>query len=156
VQGIGPTRVQRLSDAGSAAVEGGAFVIEVPAGGQTAIRIDGVRAKSGFQRGLLATTSPVVNDTAALDIGDARAILLDFGTLGRRFYVYLREDDSKFRNATLHYRDSDGRWRAVADSAFPFEFSVPVGQGKPFSFRLSGERVDGSRVQSKDVTLGLH
>lgn len=155
VERVGATRVTKLSPAGSASAAGEGWQVEVPAGGQLALRIDGLRARAAFQRAMLGGTGqPVANDSASVKFGDARAYLLDFGKFGRRGYVYLREDDRTIASATLRYRVGGGAWQETTDSAFPFEFSVPVPADTSFTFRLSGKRVNGAGGQGDEVTLG--
>ncbi|MFZ3485083.1 hypothetical protein [Sphingomonas sp. 3-13AW] len=152
---VGVARITRLSPAGGAALLGNGYRVEVPAGGQVAIRIDGLRAKAGFQRAMLESAGKTVpSDAAAVSFGDARAYLLDFGRFGRRGYVYLREDDRTIKDASLRYRIGNGPWQQSKDAAFPFEFSVPVPAGQSFTFELAGTRQDGSSGKTKPVTLG--
>ncbi len=155
VERVGAARVTTLSPTGTVAAAGDGWQVTVPAGGQVAIRIDGLRAKAAFQRAMLGGAGqPVTNDSASVKFGDARAYLLDFGKFGRRGYVYLREDDRTIASATLRYRIGNGAWQQTTDSAFPFEFSVPVPADSNFSFRLSGKRVNGASGQGDEVTLG--
>lgn len=154
VTATGPLRVTALSTEGSAALAGGKVTVTVPAGGQVALRIDGLRAKTSIDRaGLEKPGTPVPNDSAELAAGDARAYLLDYGSFGRRGYVYLREDDTKVTRATLRYRDGAG-WKTQTDTAFPFEFSVPRKHGQSLHFTLSVDKVGGGTVTSPVTILG--
>ncbi|WP_158014034.1 hypothetical protein [Sphingomonas sanxanigenens] len=155
VQRVGRLRVMRLSPAGTAALDGEGYGVTVPAGGQVALRIDGLRADARFQRAMRAGgKTPVAHDEAGLGFGDARAYLLDFGALGRRGFVYLRDDDRSIGSATLRYRDASGTRQELTDTSFPFEFSVPLPAGAPFAFRLSGVKTDGSRDAGVETVLG--
>lgn len=155
IERTGAVRVTRLSPSGAAAAAGGGYRVEVPAGGQVALRIDGVRAKAAFQRAMLeGAGAPVPSDSASVKFGDARAYLLDFGKFGRRAFVYLRDDDRTIASATLRYRIGDGTWQEAKDGDFPYEFSVPVPAGQSFAFRLSGMRPDGTSGQGDEVVLG--
>ena len=127
------------------------FEVTVPAGGITAVRIDGARPKVAFQRKLLAKTERVANDHVALEACDARAALLGFGDLGRRAFVYCRNDDSKVRSVTLSYRDASGKPQRLSDSAYPFEFTVEGLGNRGFAFELTAESVDGSRKTSRGM-----
>lgn len=154
VTAAGPLRVTALSTEGSAALADGKVTVTVPAGGQVALRIDGLRAKTSIDRaGLEKPGTPVRNDSAELAAGDARAYLLDFGSFGRRGYVYLRDDDRKVKSATLRYRDGAG-WKSLTDAAFPFEFSVPRKHGQSLRFTLSVDAVGGGTVTSPETVLG--
>ena len=117
-------KLVKLSPQGEAAMSTGGFEVTVPAGGITAVRIDGAQPKVAFQRKLLAKAGRIANDHVALEACDARAALLGFGELGRRAFVYCRNDDSKVRSVTLSYRDPSGRPQRLTDSAYPFEFTV--------------------------------
>lgn len=151
---VGGLRVTLLSPAGAARAEGDGIAVEVPARGQVAVRIDGLRARAKIDRaGLDRPAAAVPNDRAALSVGDARAYLLDFGGFGRRGYVYLRDDDAKVVRARLRYR-SGGAWKTLTDDAFPFEFSVPRGTGESFRFSLSVDKVGGGSATSPVTVLG--
>lgn len=153
-QRVGAATVARLSPGGVARTDGDEFAVEVPARGQVALRIDGLRARPQIDRADLERQAvPVPNDQAALTVGDARAYLLDFGHFGRRAYVYLRDDDSKVVRARLRYRSAKG-WRTLTDDAFPFEFSVPRKTGESFTFSLSVDKVGGGSARGAETVLG--
>jgi len=154
VKAVAPLKVAKLSAEGSAGLVDGGVTVTVPAGGQVALRIDGLRARAKIDRGGFDRPGvPVPNDSAQLAAGNARAYLLDFGSAGRRGYVYLRDDDSEVVQATLRYRDGT-RWTTLTDSEFPFEFSVPRLPDESFRFTLSIDKVGGGSVTSPETVLG--
>lgn len=151
---VGGGKSVKLSPAGAVRDAGdGGIEVVVPAGGITAIRIDGAKPRLALQDRLLARKPVIPNDQASLGACDARAALLGFGALGRRAFVYCRDDDSKVRSVTLTYRDSSGQQRTVTDAAYPFEFTIGGLGDRGLAFALSVTGVDGS-VKKDRAALG--
>ncbi|WP_127124877.1 hypothetical protein [Pseudoflavitalea rhizosphaerae] len=137
------------------AVNDSSFLITVPANGLAAIAIDGVTICSSFQQKILDHDTPAnAAGHAKLKAGNAQAMLLQLGRYDRRLYVYLQDDDNKFSSASLVYSVADGRQQTLTDKAYPFEFTVPVGEMNPVSFYLSLVQTDGKEQKSETVTLG--
>ncbi|QEC45964.1 hypothetical protein FSB84_16375 [Pseudobacter ginsenosidimutans] len=160
---IDPSRVQLNSKARLISFTGNqnipvidsSFTITVPANGLAAVAIDGVSVRSSFQNKILDTGSSVITvDYAKIKAGKAEAMLLQLGKYDRRLYVYLQDDDNKFRSASLVYTNANGHQQTITDMAYPFEFTVPVGEAKPVSFFLSLIQTDGREQKSESVTLG--
>lgn len=131
------------------------FTITVPANGLAAVSIDGAGIRSGFQQKLLDTDEAVSgNDHVKLKAGKAHGMLLRLGKYDRRLYVYLEEDDNKYRAATLVYTDANGQQQSISDNAYPFEFTVPAAGAHPVTFHLLLRGVDGKEQRSETATLG--
>lgn len=126
-----------------------AFTITVPANGIAAVALQDVHPQSSFQQKILAAAKDNTKDYAKLEAGHAHAMLFKLGGYGRRLYVYLEDDDNKFRKATLHYAD-----QAITDSTYPFEFTVPLEGGQGIRFWLSLTDIHGKTTQSEKITLG--
>ncbi len=133
----------------------GRFPVEVSAKGQTAVIIEGLTVVPTFQQKLLASESSQAwrKDYAEVGYGHARAMILNFGPAAKTAYVYLQDDDSKFREVTLQYT-VEGRKTVLTDKEYPFEFTVPVPQGaNEFAFKLQGQAIDGHSSTSDLVVL---
>lgn len=131
------------------------FTITVPANGIAAVMVQGAVIQSSFQQRIL---SPVPADTgreyATLSAGHAHAMLFRLGEYGRRLYVYLEDDDNKYRKAALIYQTPDGKEERIEDTAYPFEFTVPVDKRKGIPFYISLTSVHGEEVKSEEVFMG--
>ncbi|KAA2243888.1 hypothetical protein F0L74_12395 [Chitinophaga agrisoli] len=131
------------------------FAVTVPANGIQAIALHkAVFRANSFQQQILAATGDNSKDYAALETGHAKAMLFKLGNYGRRLYVYLEDDDNKVRSAALQYTDAAGRQQTLNDTAYPFEFTVPLQGHKPVSFRLSVVDTRGATQTGKTVILG--
>ncbi|MDF2192710.1 hypothetical protein [Paraflavitalea sp. CAU 1676] len=160
---IDPARVQLQRGSGlrsftgpqQAKIKDGSFVITVPANGLAAVQIEGAVIRSSFQQALLDSNySATGKDYIKLKSGGAHAMLMRLGRYDRRLYVYLEADDNKISKATLVCTKSDGAQITIVDTAYPFEFTVPVAQHGAVRFDLSLTGVDGKVQQSEQVILG--
>ncbi len=133
----------------------GRFPIQVSAMGQTAVVIEGLNVTPKFQHKLLAAAPAQAwtKDYAEIEWGNARAMILNFGPAAKTAYVYLQDDDPKFREVTMNYT-AGGEKVSVTDAAYPFEFTVPLTEdATAFSFQLTGRTVDGQTPVSATVLL---
>ncbi|KAF0094898.1 MAG: hypothetical protein E1N59_1326 [Puniceicoccaceae bacterium 5H] len=136
-------------------LQDGAVTVTVPPRGIVALSVQGVAPQVGFQQSVLALGQKDAWQDAyrELPTGDARAMIMDWGTAGTSAYVYLRQDDAKVTRATLEVRQ-DGAWQPLADDAFPYEWTVRLpGAADAFTFRLTVETTDGERVQGEVQTM---
>lgn len=139
------------------ALNDSSFIITVPANGIAAVAVHGVTLQSPFQQKILdIEPAHPGRDYAKLPAGNAHAMLFQLGGYGRRLYVYLEDDDNKYRQASLVYTTSSGKEARIDDKAYPFEFTVPVEQGQAVPFYLSLTRVNGKEEISERVVLGKH
>lgn len=152
-----PAGCRLTSFTGSAAqqIKDSAFTITVPANGITAVALDAVTyTGTGFQQQVLAGATDHSADYVKLKTGNAHAMLFKFGSYGRRLYIYLEDDDTKFKNAILHYKTNTGKEEVVTDSNYPFEFTVPLPLQQPVKFRLTVTGIEGKKEESKIIVLG--
>lgn len=139
----------------SSTISDSSFTITVPANGMAALSIEGVTIQAGFQQKLLDSDFPAItNDHVKLNVGNAYAMLLQLGKYDRRLYVYLQDDDKKFRKASLVYTNAAGQEKRMDDLAYPFEFTVPVEGMRSVSFHLVLTKTNDQEVKSESVTLG--
>jgi hypothetical protein len=138
-------------------IRDGRFSVTVPPMGLTALAIEDLTVTPRFQQKLLAADRAQAwsADYVELPYGDARAMILNFGPAAKTAYVYLQADDSQFKQATITYSVSgDATPRTLTDTAYPFEFTVPLAESATaFSFQLSGLTLDGRTTESSAVTL---
>lgn len=125
------------------------FTVTVPANGIAAVSLQNVTPQLSFQHLLLKHTPDNSKDYAKLSTGNAHAMLFKLGGYGRRLYVYLEDDDTKVRQATLHYGNE-----SITDNTYPFEFTVPLKDGQRIRCWLSLTDINGKTTQSEKVTLG--
>lgn len=133
----------------------GRMTVTVPAMGLIAVEIEGLTITSKFQDRLVAAKASDAwsTDYAQLSYGNARAMILNFGPAATTAYVYLQDDDSKFKEVTLSY-SSGGKRASITDSAYPFEFTVALsGDASDIRFELSGRTIDGRTTHSELVTM---
>lgn len=136
------------------ALSDSSFTITVPANGLMAVALDGVMLSTSFQEQLLNTDYKESDlDYMHLREGRTHAMLFDLGTYDRRLYVYLEDDDNKYRSASLVYSIGKGKQQRIDDTAYPFEFTVPVGKGRPVSFYLLLTGTDGNEERSVKLKM---
>lgn len=148
-------RVKSMSGVGETTMRDGRLTLTVPPMGLTAVEIEGLTVAPRFQDALVATTTADAwsQDYLELPWGGARAMILNFGSVATTAYVYLRDDDEKFKAVTLTYAVG-GASKTVTDAAFPFEFTVPLPRGaREFSFTLSGTAPDGAKSTAAPAVL---
>ncbi|WP_207515630.1 hypothetical protein [Longitalea luteola] len=148
------SRITSYTDKQKPVLKDSSFTVQVAANGITAIAVTPVQIRSNFQEKLLGTGTERCNDYTKLDAGNAHALLFQLGEYDRRLYVYLEDDDNRYRQVSITYAGQDGKERQIVDSTYPFEFTVPVGHKTPVSFQLSLVTVNGQVQQSNKVVLG--
>jgi hypothetical protein len=130
------------------------FTVTVPANGITALALTPVVIHSTFQSKILAAVHDKSSDFATISEGNTKALLFKLGNFGRRLFVYLEDDDNKWKKAELVYTDKKGKKKTVQKTAYPFEFTIDVDIKKPVKFSLVLTGTDGKLVKSKTYQLG--
>jgi hypothetical protein len=129
--------------------------VTVPPMGLTAVEIEGLIITPKFQDRLVGAKASDAwrTDYAEVAHGHARAMILNFGPAATTAYVYLQDDDSKFKEVTLSYTVA-GKRATITDAAYPFEFTVPLARdASAFHFQLSTRALDGRSTESGTVSL---
>ena len=81
-------------------------------------------------------------------------MLLNLGRELKTCYIYLQDDDSRFRNVSMTYSIDGGRPQALTDASYPFEFTAPVpAEARQIVIELSGITTDGQLVRSRTFNL---
>ena len=129
--------------------------IEVSPEGITALIVRGVDIRPRFQQQQTdRDTEGWRHDYGELEFGRARAMLLNLGRKLKTCYIYLQDDDSRFRNVSMTYSIDGGRPQALNDTAYPFEFTAPVpSEARQIVIELSGITTDGQLVRSGTFKL---
>lgn len=134
----------------------GAMTIDIAREGITSIVIEDLAIQPVFRQ--LVQKTPVGNQLGRqlqqLDFGNARAMILNIGKNLKTAYIYLKDDDEKFREVSLKYSIDGGSIYEIADKHYPFEFTVPLGDNSVIGFTLNGIRKNGTTEGSKQITLG--
>ncbi len=132
----------------------GKFRLYVPAGGMAAVAISGVKIRSSFQEQLLNVAKDDRSDYAAIPEGDTKALLFKLGAYAQRLFVFLQEDDTKWKKARMIYKIKGKAEKVIDKNEYPFEFTVPVDLGKPVSFHLELTDTKGKLTRSGVTELG--
>jgi len=112
---------------------------EVPPRGLVALAVDGVSVRTQLQRRMLDAAAPVLGAGAfsrqTFTLGGQPAalhgMLLSLGRGLTSAFVYTDALAERVISARLRYRQgADGAWREMTDEIFPFEFSVPLAEGR--------------------------
>lgn len=130
------------------------FQINVPAGGITALAIPGVKISSGFQDQILNVKKDRRSDDIHIPEGDTKALLFKLGAYAQKLFVFLQEDDTKWKKARLVYKINGSREKSIDKNEYPFEFTVPVDQDKAVRFHLELTDINGKLMRSKEKELG--
>ncbi|CAH0306112.1 MULTISPECIES: hypothetical protein [unclassified Pedobacter] len=132
----------------------GTFQINVPAGGITALAIPGVKISSAFQDQILNVKKDQRSDYINIPEGEAKALLFKLGAYAQKLFVFLQEDDTKWKKARLVYKINGSKEKIIDKNEYPFEFTVPVDKDKAVSFYLELTDVNGKLMRSKETELG--
>lgn len=128
----------------------GRIAVNVAAEGITALIIRGVAPRVEFQDQILGRTAPLPADSVC-DLGwrGARGVVLSFGA-GEltSAYVYLPDNERAVTRCTVHYRQGSGEFLAVADTSYPFDFTLPVAGEAPLEFWFEVEAGAGPAAKS--------
>ncbi|ALJ06736.1 hypothetical protein APS56_04790 [Pseudalgibacter alginicilyticus] len=131
----------------------GSFDVEVSPNGITAVVIDGVHLKKGFQESILAHDEKIDNSYKVLDFGNTKAMIFNLGNYAKRAYIYLQDDDSKWSSVSLTYKNDKGAEKTIIDQDYPYEFTIPL-ENTGLEFMISGNDLDGKVSKSSWQVLG--
>jgi hypothetical protein len=148
-----PLREKR--DGVSPELRNGRMTISVAPMGLTAVEIEGLAVTPKFQHRLVGATAADAwsRDYAEIPYGNARAMILNFGPAATTAFVYLQDDDTKFKQVTLSYTTA-GKRTFLTDASHPFEFTVPLARdATELRLQLNGVTTDGRASSSEFVTL---
>jgi len=130
------------------------FKITVPANGIASVKIDEAKAKSSFQDKVLADRKPLSADYAEIKEGNSKAMLISLGEYANNLFLYLEDDDNKWKQAELQYFIGSDKQKSIIKKEYPFEFTVPVPLNSGIEFSLKLTAKDGKVQTSDKVKLG--
>ena len=154
VKTMAGSRVTSLNGAKAGPLKKNVFSVNVAPNGIAVVAISQAAPQVHFQQKILAASDDNGNDYAEIRTGNAKALLFKLGGYGRRLFLYLEDDDNRWRSVRLHYTDAAGKELQVTDGAYPFEFTVPLQKVYPLQCWLSLTRADGTVVTSEKITIG--
>jgi hypothetical protein len=129
------------------------FAVELAPRGITALAISGLKISPRFQTRLAGQGTPWQKDFTRFEFGGGHAMLMNMGPDLKSAYVCLQSDASSFKQVTLHYAVGS-EWKTLTDSAFPFEFTVPLSRDqRRFDFWVEGTDPAGKTSRSADCAL---
>lgn len=140
---------------GETGVVDGQVRISVAPEGITALILRNVPVKPRFQQ--LFTEHDRQgwrHDYGEVDFGRTRAQILNMGRNLKSCYIYLRDDDSRFRHVSMTYSIDGTAPQALSDTSYPYEFTVPLpADAQQIVVELSGITPDGRLVRSQPFKL---
>lgn len=141
--------------AGEVTVTDGKVRIEASPEGITALIVRGVDIRPRFQQKLTDRDAEGWrHDYCEQEFGHARAMLLNLGRELKSCYVYLQDDDSRFRSVAMTYRIDGRAAQTLRDTSYPFEFTAEVpADARQVVIELSGVTTDGRTVRGEAFKL---
>ena len=140
--------------AGTASIVDGKVSVAVPAGGLTALAIDGITVRPVFQTKASENSSVWKKDSEELAFGGgSKAVLFNFGPDLQSVYSFTKATGDVFTKVTLHYA-CNGKWASVTKESYPFEFTVEVPRDTDeFRFRYEAVKKNGGIESSVEGVL---
>ena len=125
-----------------------------PANGLTAIEIEDVVINTEIQEKLNTPVAAWKNGYAESKIGDARFMIINAGHFTTKAFVYLREDDSVYKQVTLLVKRDNKEMIQFEDNHFPFEFTLDVtNKDQVISLKINGITNKGQSKQGEWIML---
>jgi hypothetical protein len=135
-------------------MEGGEIEIVVPKKGLTVLEIKDVEIEANFQNQILGEKPSWENGYKEHDVGNARFMILNVGSLDTRAYVYLRDDDSKFKKVELLEKLENGTIISHFDAFFPYEFTLGVPKNvDEITLKIVGTTIEGDTISGDWISL---
>jgi hypothetical protein len=131
----------------------GVLSLEVGPRELVALRFPGVQARTEFQDRMVAGKPAPAGGSVAFDFGGTGAAhLISMGTGLSTGYAFLRAEPGVYREVRLEVRNG-ATWTSHEDSAYPHEFSVPLPDGAPFTFRFLTRNPAGKTERSPEYSV---
>lgn len=136
---------------------GGQVEVPIAAKGITGLVVEDLPVATRFQDKVFDQSArPLSNRSysiAETPFGGVTGMLISMGRNVDSAYIWLGASGAQVKEARLHYRDGDA-WKEAVDTAYPFEFTVPVNAAQPvFEYWLEAVRNDGSTAESETLEL---
>ncbi len=135
-------------------MKGGKIEIDVPKKGLTVLEINDVEIETNFQNQILSGKPSWKNGYKEDDVGNARFMILNVGSLDTKAYVYLRDDDTKFKKVELMEKLENGTIISHVDASFPYEFTLNVPASVDgIKLKIVGTTREGNIVSGDWISL---
>lgn len=115
---------------GDILIKDGKGNISVPAKGIMSVIIKECNVKTTLQEKFSVKGDKWNNTSFYSDFGHMSGLLIDMGEELKSLYVFLRDDDSVFKEVNMLYRFGDGRFKMIKDISYPYEFSLDIPKGE--------------------------
>jgi hypothetical protein len=126
------------------------IAVDVAAEGITTLIVSGVAPRVEFQDQILSRAARLPVESV-VDLGwrGARGVVLSFGA-GEltSAYVYVPDFERVVTHCTVHYRQGSGEFRALTDTSYPFDFTLPVAGDAPLEFWFEVQSGAGAAEKS--------
>jgi hypothetical protein len=144
--------------AGEIAIQQRQFAMKISPRGITAVRIAGTEIRPKLQYALSAADDQSQPDWMGAFHRQTTAgltgMVLSLGPRRSRAYVYSRAPLGEFAGLDLHFQIDGRPWQVVADTSYPFEWTVPL---PPEAVRLEyfaeGITADGRTERTEPVSF---
>ncbi len=135
-------------------MEGGEIEIIVPKDGLTVLEIKDVEMETNIQNQLLGRLPSWENGYKESDVGNARFMIINVGSLETKAYVYLRDDDSKFKKVELLEKHENGTLIRHVDAFFPYEFTLDIPLSvDEITLKIIGTTIEGDTIAGDWISL---
>jgi hypothetical protein len=135
-------------------MKGGEIDIIVPKKGLTVLEIKDVEIETNFQNKILGGKPSWKNGYKEYEVGNARFMILNVGSLDTKAYVYLRDDDTKFKKVELMEKLENGTIISHVDASFPFEFTLNVPASVDgITLKIIGTTTEGNIISGDWISL---
>lgn len=126
------------------------IAVDVAAEGITTLIVSGVAPRVEFQDQILGRAARLPAESV-VDLGwrGARGVVLSFGA-GEltSAYVYLPDQERTVTRCTVHFRQGGGEYRAMTDTSYPYDFTLPVAGDAPLEFWFETQSSSGPAEKS--------
>ena len=135
-------------------MKGGEIDIVVPKKGLTVLEIKDVEIETHFQNQILGEKPSWKNGYKEYELGNARFMILNVGSLDTKAYVYLRDDDTKFKKVELLEKLENGTIISHVDASFPYEFTLNVPASVDgITLKIIGTSTEGDTISGDWISL---
>ncbi|MDI1248294.1 MAG: hypothetical protein PSV13_05365 [Lacunisphaera sp.] len=129
----------------------GSMEIEATPAGITAIVVQGVSPQVRFQAQVLSKDARPLPAGSVCELGfrGARAVAMRFGSGDlTSVYAYLPDFEREIVRSTLFHRQGNGAFATLEDTAYPYDYTVPVNSTAPVEFYVEVQLKDGRTEKS--------
>ncbi|MDR2916128.1 MAG: hypothetical protein LBV74_15100 [Tannerella sp.] len=139
---------------GESILKNGEASFKVSPEGITTLVIKGVKPSRDFVLNTSGESMKWKKSRASDRTGNLQAMILSKGNGEKSMFAYMKDDDSLYSKAVMHYRVDDGDWQQFEKTWFPFEFTLPLtDKNSQVEFYLELTRLSGKTLKGKKIVL---